>query len=76
MTRDQLTVWQAREIATEFEDNQLLQEEMYEKEEVDSFLSEVENMIYDAINEIDGISGISEIEECKEILQKVISMIY
>ena len=49
---------------------------MYEKEEVDSFLNEIENMIYDAINEIDGISGIDKIEECQEILQKAISMIY
>ena len=63
--------WEIEEIIDDSE-----YQELYEKDEVDDFISKIESMVSDAIKEIQDIAGIDKIDECREILGKVVNMIY
>lgn len=75
MTKEKLTVWKVEEIIDDSE-YQYPEKELYEKDEVDDFISKIESMVSDAIKEIQDIAGIDKIDECREILEKVVNMIY
>lgn len=75
MTKEKLTVWKLEELIDDAE-YQYPEKELYEKDEVDDFISKIESMVSDAIKEIQDIAGIDKIDECQEILEKVVNMIY
>lgn len=73
--KDSLTVWTVEEIVEDI-GTQNLQKELYEKEEVEDFLSDIMSMIDDAIRDIDDIQGIDIIDTCKEKLKEISNMLY
>lgn len=70
--KSSLAVWTGEET----KDEALYESELYEREEVDSLLDELENKIGEALKEIEKIEGIDLIDNCKEILSGVLGKFY
>lgn len=74
-SKSELTAWIVEEIV-EYAENQQADKGLYEQEEVDCFLYEIENKVSEALREIEEIKGIDAIDTCKEILKEISDKLY
>ena len=74
-SKSELTAWIVEEIVEDVE-NQQADKGLYEQEEVDCFLYEIENKVSEALKEIEEIKGIDAIDTCKEILKEISDKLY
>lgn len=67
--KDSISEWEVEEAVEFFQP----MKKMYEKEEVDSYLSDISSKVDDALDEIKEIEGIDKVDECKKILNEILS---
>lgn len=74
-SKSELTTWTVEEILGDLEYQQV-DKGLYEQEEVDDFLYEIENKVSEALKEIEEIKGIDAIDSCKELLKEISDKLY
>lgn len=74
-SKSELTTWTVEEIVDGTE-NQQSDKGLYEQEEVDDFLYDIENNVNEALGEIEEIKGIDAIDICKKILKEISDRLY
>lgn len=73
--KSELTTWTVEEIIDDMESQQA-DKGLYEQEEVDGFLYDIENKVSEALKEIEEIKGIDAIDSCKELLKEISDKLY